>query len=70
MKATVDIPDDLKVELERIAAAEQRSEDDIIRQALADYVWPRPALPYGHREGLPADLSVRVDEFMDGFGEQ
>jgi len=74
MKTTIYVPDDVKEALGRRALIEQRSQADIIREALsqavAAYMFPEPTLPLGRRLRLPPDLSERVDEFMDGFGGQ
>lgn len=72
-KITVYLPDDLKARLARVAAAEERSEAEIIREAVAAAIEgrdrrPRPTLPLfssGH-----GDLADRVDEVLkEGFGE-
>jgi hypothetical protein len=65
-KTTVYLPDDLKQRLEQRALGEQRSEADVIRDALAAYVGdaaPRPTLPLF--EGPPID---DFDEALSGFG--
>lgn len=72
-KTTVYFPDDLKARLARVAAAEGRSEADIIREAVAAALDgrdrpPRPTLPL-FSSGIP-DLAERVDEYLKGFGER
>lgn len=71
-KTTVYLSDDLKARLERVAGERQRSEADIIREALerytADEVRPRPRLPL-FESGQP-DLAERVDEALAGLGER
>ncbi|MGH2746511.1 MAG: ribbon-helix-helix domain-containing protein [Actinomycetota bacterium] len=72
-KITVYFPEDLKARLARVAAAEERSESDIIREAVAASLdererRPRPTLPlFSSGQG---DLADRVDEILrEGFGE-
>ncbi len=71
-RTTVYLPDELKVALERTAAAEGCSEAEIIRSALAEataaHSYPSPTIPL-LRSGDPT-LAERVDaELVDGFGE-
>jgi plasmid stability protein len=71
-RTTVYLPDDLKVALERTAAAQGKSEAEIVRSALAaataDQTHPRPRLPLFH-SGDPT-LADRVDaELAAGFGD-
>lgn len=70
-KTTVYLPEDLKARLERVAGERNRSEADIIREALerftADQVRPRPRLPL-FESGQP-ELAETVDEALAGFGE-
>lgn len=71
-RTTVYLPADLKAALERTAAAEQRSEAEVIRSALAaataSEAYPRPRLPL-FDSGDPT-LAERVDEHLAaGFGE-
>jgi hypothetical protein len=70
-RTTVYIPDDVKAELERVAAETGRTEADLIREgirlALAQVTPPAP------RSGIFTSddprLSERVDELLtDGFG--
>ncbi|MBV8527960.1 MAG: ribbon-helix-helix protein, CopG family [Candidatus Dormibacteraeota bacterium] len=71
-KTTVYLPDELKRELERLAAASGRSEAQLIRDAVAALTTtaarprPRGAL-FGSGE---ASLSERVGEALSGFGER
>jgi hypothetical protein len=72
VKTTVYLPEELKVRLERAAAAEGRSEAEIVRAALERYTTPperpRPRLPLVDSFGTPG-LSERVDEELaKGFG--
>jgi plasmid stability protein len=71
-RTTVYLPDELKAALERAAAAEGRSEAEIVRSAVAsataEHAYPRPRLPL-FESGDPT-LAERVDEELaDGFGE-
>lgn len=71
-RTTLYLPDDLKAALERTAAAEGKSEAEIVRSALAvatgGQAHPAPRLPLfdsGDRE-----LAERVDDVLAaGFGE-
>ncbi len=71
-KTTVYLPDDLKSELARIAAASGRSEADLIREAIRSLVRraarPRP------RGALfasgDAHLSEHAEQALAGFGER
>lgn len=70
-KTTVYLPDELKAELERAAAARGRSEADLIREAIRELTrgleQPKPRLPL-FASGDPT-LAERVDEELAGFGE-
>jgi plasmid stability protein len=70
-KTTVYLPEDLKAALERAAAAQGRSEAELIRDAVRDLTRglepPRPRLPL-FSSGDPT-LAERVDEELArGFG--
>lgn len=71
-KTTVYLPEGLKQDLERAAAASGRSEADLIREgielALKRQAPPAPT-PGVFASGIP-DLAERVDELLAGFGEQ
>jgi hypothetical protein len=71
-RTTVYLPDELKAALERTAAAEGRSEAEIVRAALvtatAAHAHPAPRLPLF--EGTDPTLAERVDEELaGGFGQ-
>ena len=70
-KTTVYLPDELKRDLERAAAATGRSEAELIRRGVESIIAteapPRPRIPL-FRSGRP-DLAERVDELLEGFGE-
>lgn len=69
-KTTVYLPDDLKAALGRMAAAQGRSEANLIRQAVRDLTRdlepPRPKLPLF--SGSDPTLAERFDEELRGFG--
>jgi plasmid stability protein len=70
-RTTVYLPDELNATLERTAAAQGRSEAEIVRSALAaateEHAYPPPALPL-FESGDPS-LAERVDEELSaGFG--
>lgn len=66
------LPDDLKAAIERAAVETQRSEADIIREgiwlAIREATPPTPSFAI-FDSGDP-HLSERVDELLEGFGEQ
>ncbi len=71
-RTTIYLPDELKAALERTAAAEGKSEAEIVRLAVAsataEHISPRPRLPL-FKTGDPT-LAERVDEeLVEGFGE-
>jgi Arc/MetJ-type ribon-helix-helix transcriptional regulator len=70
-KTTVYLPDELKRALERTAAAEGRSEAELIREGIRlviDREAPAPRIPlFDSGQG---DLAERVDEHLAGFGER
>jgi hypothetical protein len=70
-KTTVYLPDELKRDLAKAAAASRVSEAELIRQGIERIVAlripRRPRIPL-FRTGRP-DLAERVDELLDGFGE-
>ncbi len=70
-KTTVYLPDELKRDLERVAATSGRSEAELIREGVESVIArqapPRPRIPL-FRSGRP-DLAERVDELLEGFGE-
>ena len=70
-KTTVYLPDDLKAALERAAAAQGRSEAELIREAVRKLTQnaeqPKPKLPLFR--GDDPTLAERVDEELKkGFG--
>jgi plasmid stability protein len=71
-RTTIYLPDDLKDALERTAAAEGRSEAEVVRAALAtataEHTYPPPRLPLFSSDD--PTLAERVDEELArGFGE-
>lgn len=71
-RTTIYLPDDLKAGVERIAEAEQRTEADVIREAIAGVVAarvpPAPLVPLFEDELTAPDIAERVDELLEGFG--
>ncbi len=71
-KTTVYLPSELKRALERAAQYEGRSEADLIREGVAvvtaRHEAPEPTAPL-FDSGDP-DFVSRIDELMEGFGEQ
>jgi hypothetical protein len=71
-RTTIYLPDELKTALERTAAAQGKSEAEIVRSAVAsataEYAYPPPKLPLF--ESGDSTLAERVDEELaKGFGE-
>ena len=71
MKTTVYLPEEMKADLERVAAETGKSEADLIREgirlALVQHQ-PTPTIPI-----LVSDdphFAERVDEYLVGFGER
>jgi Ribbon-helix-helix protein, copG family len=71
-KTTVYLPDDLKHELERVAAARGCSEAELFREAVRmlaeEAASPRPRLPL-FKSGKRG-LAERIDRALAGFGER
>ena len=71
-KTTVYLPDTLKDRIERLAKREQRSEAEIIRNALESFTTgrdrPRPTVPLYRGQGI-TNVAENVDEALaEGFG--
>lgn len=71
-RTTIYLPDNLKEALERTAAAEGRSEAEVVRSALAtataEHTYSPPHLPLFSSDDYT--LAERVDEELaSGFGE-
>ena len=71
-KTTVYLPDDVKRDLERLAATSGRSEAQLIREAVAALTRaaPQPRPRARLFDGRDPTLSERVDEALRGFGER
>lgn len=70
-KTTVYLPEELKASLERVAHQEGCSEAELIREAVKARVEERrrpPVVPLSRGIGDPT-YAERVDERLDGFGE-
>jgi len=70
-KTTVYLPADLKQALERAAKLEGRSEADLIREGISAvtkrHAAREPRAPLFHSGD--ADYATRLDEYMEGFGQ-
>ena len=73
VKTTVYLPERLKAALERVAAEENRSEAEVIREAIRVRVERRedlrPKVPLVDRPLGDPRASERVDELLSGFGD-
>ena len=69
-KTTVYLPDDLKKALARVAAEQQRSEADLLREAVALITAgteaPAPRLPLFRAKG--PSIAGHIDKALEGFG--
>jgi hypothetical protein len=69
-RTTVYLPDELKLDLERVARAAERSEAQLIREGIRMVVSRmrpmRPEIPLF--ESGDTRLAEHVDEYLDGFG--
>lgn len=73
MKTTVYLPPEMKDRLKRLAAAEGRSEADLIREAIKERVGRSsrrpPRLPLTDRPLGDPSIARQVDDLLaDGFG--
>ncbi len=74
VKTTVYLPEELKAAVERAAAAEGRSEAELIREAIrravADRAGQRPRIPLVAEPLGDPTAAGRVDELLAGFGQR
>ncbi len=74
VKTTVYLPEDLKDAVERLARREGRSEAEVIREAVRTLVsgrrGGRPRIPLTSRGLGDATVAERVDEILEGFGQE
>ena len=73
-KTTIELPEDLKRQVEIAAKLDRRTEEEIIRaaveEAMKKRVPPKPRLPlFTDDSKFPADLVENFDEYLKGFGE-
>jgi hypothetical protein len=72
VKTTVYLPEDLKASLERVAAEQNRSEAELIREAIRVLVSVgapvKPRVPLVATGLGDPTAAERVDELLDGFG--
>ncbi len=71
-KTTVYLPDDLKASLKRLAESEQRSEAEIMREAVrsavSDRGCPSPRIPLTLMGLGDPTIAEQTDEMFEGFG--
>ena len=71
-KTTVYLPEELKASLSRMAKEQQRSEAELIREAIEATVSsrkrPRPKIPLTGKSLEDPTISERVDELLERFG--
>jgi hypothetical protein len=72
-RTTVYFPDEMKTAIEREAASRGVTEAEVIRSAVASHVGnidtPERRFPL-FDEPLGADIAGRIDDLLEGFGEQ
>ena len=72
IKTTVYLTEDLKASLARMAEEQQRSEAELIREAIQSIVSARdkrrPKIPLTPRGLGDSTVAERVDDHLDGFG--
>ena len=71
-KTTIELPEDLKRQVEIAAKLDRRTEEEIIRAAVEEAmrrrVPPKPRLPLFTKELPEPDMAERVDEYLKGMG--
>lgn len=71
-RTTIYLPDEMKTAIEREAARRGVTEAEVIRGALTEHLEvsepPVPQLPV-FPEGFGMDIAGRVDELLEGLGE-
>jgi hypothetical protein len=69
-KTTIYLEEELYQRIRRLAQASGKTQASVIREALAAYTGGPPGRPRSIGMGSgPRDLSERVDDRLDGFGE-
>jgi len=72
-RTTIYLPDEMKTAIEREAARSGVTEAEVIRQAVSEHLEssqpPIPNLPV-FPEGFGIDIAGRVDELLEGLGEE
>jgi Arc/MetJ-type ribon-helix-helix transcriptional regulator len=70
---TIELPDELERQVETAAKLDQKSEAEIVRDAVEEAMRkrarPKPRIPLFRSGLLPPDLAENVDEYLKGFGE-
>jgi Arc/MetJ-type ribon-helix-helix transcriptional regulator len=71
-RTTIYLPDEMKAAIERAAATRGVTEAEVIREAVREHLESRrerklnlPLFP----EGFGEEIASRVDELLEGFGE-
>jgi len=71
-RTTIYLPDEMKASIEREAARSGSTEAEVIREAIGEHLEknrpPVPQLPV-FPEGFGEDIAGRVDELLEGMGE-
>lgn len=77
-KTTIELPDELKRQVEDAAKLEHRTEAEIIREAIEEAMRkkrvPRdpnrkPRIPLFEPGMFPSDVAGNVDKYLEGFGD-
>jgi hypothetical protein len=78
-KTTIELPDELKRQVEDAAKLEHRTQTEIIREAIEEAMQkkrirrgpaPKPTLPLFTDDSMfPPDLAENIDKYLEGFGE-
>jgi hypothetical protein len=71
-KTTIELPEELKRQVENAAKLESRTEEEVIlsavEEAMKKRVTPKPRLPLFTKELPEPDMAERFDEYLKGFG--
>jgi len=71
-KTTVDLPEELRRQVETTAKLEGRSKSAVIRQAVEEAmrkrIRPKPRIPLTTKKLPKPDMAEHFDEYLKGFG--
>lgn len=71
-KTTIELPDDLKRQVEKAAKSDRRSQAAIIRDAIEEAMRrrsrPKPTFPLTTKRLPRPDMAENLDEYLKGFG--